>query len=599
MFSINQGGGLCGKAPLLESAAPGPVLRNFYGGVTALNCSETVFAHELGHLLGLNHSRRQDVASIHYKHGLGYGVDGDFTTLMASASEFDALDLPVLSSPYLNCGQRPCGLPRHEVDGADAVHAVGGTRRLVASFNHPQPPLTPLADRLSAITDPGLRQCLADQGYDQFLYAEALSRLQCLQHNVETLEGVDKLPRLNELELGESKLQDLTPLQAQENLRLIVLHNNQLTDISPLFDSYHALEFVSLRGNDNIHCWQLDHLATGANIWHLNRPEHCDTSHDQADFDADGISNREELDQGTDPTIANDAPSVFTFATSEHAAFAAEQDFRVLISRGQGQSGNTAVRLLGQVDPMSSPLVDQWVQFAPGETRKLVAVSLDNVPPSGLALTLMDPSGGQLGEITTSQVSLHNPQALPRLLRWAQTELTVSETAGEIELIIQAQQPGPEAVTFELALEEISAEAGRDFELATTTVRLESDATAVTIPVTVIDNDSYSATRELRLSFAPAHMTYEVSHSRLTLRIENDDSVNPEDYLPPAEPDPEEPEEPNPPPTSPPASPGGEAPATPSSSGGGGAASWYGLLWLALAGLWRRWLNCRRDWGRL
>lgn len=44
------------------------------------------------------------------------------------------------------------------------------------------------------------------------------------------------------------------------------------------------------------------------------------------------------------------------------------------------------------------------------------------------------------------------PQVLPRLLRWAQTELTVLEAAGEVELIIQAQQPGPEAVTFELAL---------------------------------------------------------------------------------------------------------------------------------------------------
>lgn len=595
LFAMHQNDNLCGKAAKLESATTVPLRRNYHGGVTSLNCGDTVFTHELGHLLGLDHSRRQDLAGMHYQHALGYGVDGEFATVMAYEHLFDARELPVFSSPYLNCGQQPCGLHRGEPDSADAVHALGATRHMVAGFNHPQPPLTPLAAALAEITDPGLQQCLADQGYDQFLYAEALSHLHCLQYSVASLQGIEKLPRLNQIELDGGELADLTPLGGQSQLQLVLFPNNRLRDISPLFDSLHTLEFISLRGNDNIDCWQLDHLATGDSVWHLNRPQDCDTSRDREDFDGDGIDNREELDRGTDPTVANDTPSVFTFAASEHAAFAAEQDFRVLVSRGQGQSEGAAVRLLGQVDPMSSPLVDQWVQFAPGETRKLVAVPLHKVPPAGLALTLTDPSGGQLGEITTSHVSLHNPRVQARQLRWEQTELTVSEAAGEIELIIQAQQPGPEAVTFELALEEISAEAGRDFVLATTTVILEPNATAVTVPITVIDNDSYSNTRELRLSFAPAHVTYEVPHSRLTLRIENDDSANPDDYLPPAEPDPEEPEEPTPPP----ASPGGEAPATPTDSGGGGAASWYGLLWLALAGLWRRRLNCRRDWGRL
>lgn len=117
------------------------------------------------------------------------------------------------------------------------------------------------------------------------------------------------------------------------------------------------------------------------------------------------------------------------------------------------------------------------------------------------------------------------------------------------------------------------------------------------VPLTLIDNDRYTGTRELRLSFAPSHVSFNAPYSVVSLRIEDDDTVNPEDELPPAEPEPE-PEEPTEPLPTPPTT-GGESPSSPAGSGGGGAAPWYGLLLLALTALWRRQLNCRRDWGRL
>jgi len=101
----------------------------------AINCSDFTLAHEVGHNLGLAHSRREDPAGGSLAHGVGYGVDNDFVTIMASGNEFNAIKLPVLSSPSALCQGEPCGVNRNDPNaGADAVHALNIARDQIAAY---------------------------------------------------------------------------------------------------------------------------------------------------------------------------------------------------------------------------------------------------------------------------------------------------------------------------------------------------------------------------------------------------------------------------------------------------------------------------------
>ena len=122
-----------------------PQLKDFmYAHIAFDGCGDFMTAHELGHNMGLRHSRKQDGKGGTFHYALGHGEDNKFTTIMAYQSEFnvDYWDGKVykFSSPQLNCKGSPCGVNRNDmVSGADAVYTLNITAPQVANFYKVEP----------------------------------------------------------------------------------------------------------------------------------------------------------------------------------------------------------------------------------------------------------------------------------------------------------------------------------------------------------------------------------------------------------------------------------------------------------------------------
>ncbi|MES2817688.1 MAG: zinc-dependent metalloprotease family protein [Pseudomonadota bacterium] len=119
--------------------------------LTGVDCGLNTFAHEAGHNMGLRHSYEQDQQEGYAASGghsgthewsRGYGVSGQFSTIMAYPHVFNArTQAPFFSNPRLvnaECANQPCGMSGR----ADAVLALNSMATQIAGFRATKVPVT-------------------------------------------------------------------------------------------------------------------------------------------------------------------------------------------------------------------------------------------------------------------------------------------------------------------------------------------------------------------------------------------------------------------------------------------------------------------------
>lgn len=149
---------MCGLANLGGYRTMGDMMAfnesDYAYSLVALDCPvSSVLAHELGHNMGLTHSLREDGEGGTFPFATGYGVEGQFTTVMATPGRFgNASRAARFSDPQAVCNSLPCGVaysdPEH---GAHATLALNLVRFQVASYQPTK--VAPLPGRLVGTFD--------------------------------------------------------------------------------------------------------------------------------------------------------------------------------------------------------------------------------------------------------------------------------------------------------------------------------------------------------------------------------------------------------------------------------------------------------------
>lgn len=233
----------CGRAfAVNKTRADISTTRRAFAVVNIL-CGAHTLAHELGHLMGLNHGYRVDEcepgrghasAIAPYANGYAEGncdqmpQNGEFGTIMVGGwmkqiNGDGHASLGMFSNPKIKdvrCGDR--GVCGNERTG-DASRALNENARFYAS--HEEPDVHTLK-----YSSPALANCI--EGRYRGTEIRDLSELICPSLDIESIAGIEQLVALNRIDLSRNQIRDMTPLLALDPGRIerIDLSQNPATD---------------------------------------------------------------------------------------------------------------------------------------------------------------------------------------------------------------------------------------------------------------------------------------------------------------------------------------------------------------------------------
>ncbi len=212
------------------------------------------FTHEVGHNMGLIHSRRQGGKGItHY--AAGHGIDrvdtteNGFVTIMAYTSAFNwAPRLDLMSNPDIDCDSgtsiHPCGVDENDLtNGANSARVLNDRKTVYSAYR--------IAPAVKSVTfsDINLSTCLTPS---QNVLIPNFTNLNCASENINSISGVESLT----------------------GLTYANFQNNNIFNFQPLFNLPN-LQSVVVSGNDNAICGHLTQLEEKLGSTNVIRSSDC------------------------------------------------------------------------------------------------------------------------------------------------------------------------------------------------------------------------------------------------------------------------------------------------------------------------------------
>ncbi|MBF0275537.1 MAG: hypothetical protein HQK84_09930 [Nitrospinae bacterium] len=233
--------------------------------VIQLVCGAHTLAHELGHLMGLNHGflinscipgKGHTSAIEPYANGYAEGncdgrpQAGEFGTIMVggwirNVNGHNKSSVEIFSNPDIynkSCGKKGrCG----DLNSANAAKALNKYAKIYAS--HEEPDVHTLFYK-----DNALKECMR-KNYKRKEVTE-LKKLTCQNFKIKSLTGLEQLNHLETIDFSNNEITSIIPIMKTPP--------NQLTEIN-------------LEGNITIPCREIKTLKEYAKDAHITEPKHC------------------------------------------------------------------------------------------------------------------------------------------------------------------------------------------------------------------------------------------------------------------------------------------------------------------------------------
>ena len=324
------------------------------------DCGAWVLTHELGHVFGNGHSAAQKSVGT-WRWSRGHDVPNDFATIMSYGRGGTTLD--VFSDPGRECqgdgtAPLPCGVDRHEADGADAAASLQAVRYQFARLGngHEDTDGDGFVDPVDAFRDD------AQEWWD---------------HDA---DGVGDNADLDDDNDGVPDVMDVFPLDASD-------HTD--SDGDGVGDNADAFPGDSSETTDS----DLDGVGDNADEFPLDPNETTDT-------DADGIGDNSETDDGVSRTgwgslkFVDDEPG--GSVTGQRAASAGDVD-------GDGRA-DLLLGFLGAAAKAFLVSASDLAHVDAADGARDGVVKLQSIRSQGSSWQFAGPGGGDASAVAVAPV---------------------------------------------------------------------------------------------------------------------------------------------------------------------------------------------------
>ena len=220
---------------------------------TDVDAGASTFVHEIGHNLGLGHSRPQGNRGADFPYGVGFRIPAPnnrgFNTIMSYSTQGASDEFPLFSNPEKLCGAFPCGVSKHDSEyGADAVSAVNAVRHIVSAYGKEDGDVVSIDDAILNVADTNLAQCIQNNIYNDRKFAHQLKQLYCYD-TINDLSGLEFFNELETLYLNDVPVDDIAALASLTELESLSIFGLEVTEFSVL-GSLQSLQTLKLQANN-------------------------------------------------------------------------------------------------------------------------------------------------------------------------------------------------------------------------------------------------------------------------------------------------------------------------------------------------------------